>query len=71
MSFRNEEQTLLEMIRSLQDEVKLLKSHNGNTRTNSIRLGNLVIEQDPRPPAVPTSLKITNMSTGLVTNIAV
>jgi hypothetical protein len=71
MSHRKGQITLLSMIRKLQEDVRLLKDQSGTTRTNSIRLGNLVIEADPRPPGIPTSLKITNMSTGLITLIAV
>ncbi len=69
MSYRKGEITLLAMIRKLQEDVRLLKDQSGTTRTNSIRLGNLVIEAYPRPPATPTSLKITNKSTGVVTLI--
>lgn len=59
MTIRNVDQNLVQMIRDLQEEVRLLKSNVGSTRLNSIRLGNWVLE------AVDDSLvKMTNITTG-------
>lgn len=59
MTIRNIDQNLVQMIRDLQEEVRLLKSNVGSTRLNSIRLGNWVLE------AIDDSLvKMTNIETG-------
>lgn len=69
MSFRGPDTRFILMLRTLQDRVRKLENQRNTNAVNSIRLGNLVLEADPRS-GTPTSLKITNKSTGIVTLIA-
>lgn len=67
MSYRREPENVQQLIRSLEDRIKKLENDQGNHRLNQVRIGNLLIEADPRYPGTPTGLKITNKSTGIVT----
>lgn len=68
MSYRRDPQNIQQLIRDLDDRIRRLESGGeANHRINQLRIGNLLIEADPRFPATPTGLKITNISTGIIT----
>lgn len=61
---------LFGMVQELFNRVKALE-RSEVSRYTSIRIGNLVLEQIPALPADPTHLRITNLKTGTITDIAV
>lgn len=69
MTYRRYPDTIREILRDIEDRLRRLEHEDRSVRRNSIRIGNLVLEADPRPPAAATSLKITNLDSGTVTSI--
>lgn len=64
MSVRHVDQNILDLIRSLQEEVKSIRATLGATRVNSIRLGNWVLEAE-----ADELVRMTNLATGAVSYV--